>query len=344
MSERQPNQESSREMSQPAPHGRHVLVTGGAGFIGSHVVRRFLDQGDDVTVIDDLSSGDRNAVPRGAHFLQMDIGSSSAARLIKESRFDVICHLAAQIDVRASVADPGRDCTVNVIGTLNLLEAVLATGRPTRFIFASSGGAIYGEAEAGPVNEDSSKHPISPYGISKLAVEHYISYYAEVRGLDAITLRFANVYGPGQGNGGEGGVVSIFAQRLRDGRPIIVYGSGDQTRDYIYVTDVAEAHLQAAIAVLPPSIGVDGRAFNIGTGIETDVLTLADQMAAVSGCHPMRLHEPPRPGELMRSAVCPEKAYRVLGWAPVVPLRLGLEKTIRWFLDARPASMVAGAR
>ena len=271
--------------------GRRVLVTGGAGFIGSHVANAFVADGSEVSVLDDLSSGKREQVPSTAEFHHLDIGSADAARLIREGRFDVVCHLAAQIDVRKSVADPAYDAGKNIMGTLNVLEAVRAAkeaaernGRGgTRFIFSSTGGAVYGDLVDVPTSETAPKDPQSPYGTAKLSVEYYMGYYGRVHGLDTVALRYANVYGPRQDPFGEAGVVAIFCNRLIDGTPLTIFGDGLQTRDYVYAGDVARANVLASRAELPPAKGVDSRAFNVGTSVETDVVELARRLRAVAG-------------------------------------------------------------
>jgi UDP-glucose 4-epimerase len=212
---------------------KRALVTGGAGFIGSHVAELYLERGYDVTIVDNMASGKRPNVPAQATFHELDVGSPDAARLVREGGFDVVSHLAAQIDVRKSVADPMFDATVNVVGTLNLLEAVRASGRPTRFIFSSTGGAIYGDFVTPPNDEEFPKDPESPYGIAKLSAEYYMAFYGRIHGLDVVSLRYANVYGPRQDPHGEAGVVAIFCNRLLDGRPLTVFGEGKQTRDHV---------------------------------------------------------------------------------------------------------------
>ena len=312
-----------------------ALVTGGAGFIGSHVADQLLSERYDVTVIDNLSSGRREQVPARATFHEMDITSDDAARLVREGAFDVICHLAAQIDVRKSVADPAFDARVNVVGSVNLLEAVRASGRRTRFVFSSTGGAVYGDLVEPPTAEDAAKDPQSPYGTAKLSVEYYMAYFARVHGLDTVALRYANVYGPRQDPHGEAGVVAIFCNRLLDGEPLTVYGDGKQTRDYVYVEDVARANVLAATATIPSAGGVDSRAFNVGTSVETNVLELAGQLRQVSGVSAELRHAPARPGEQLRSAVRIAKAERVLGWRPRVSLEQGLASTYQWFAVRR---------
>jgi len=319
--------------------GRRVLITGGAGFIGSHVAQAFVAAGDDVTVLDNLSTGKRNQVPREATFHHLDITSPDAARLVRDGRFDVICHLAAQIDVRKSVADPAADAQLNIGGSLNLLEAVRASGngtRPnTRFVFSSTGGAVYGDLVEPPTSETSPKDPQSPYGTAKLSVEYYMGYFARVHGLDTVALRYSNVYGPRQDPHGEAGVVAIFCDRLIDGAPLTIFGDGKQTRDYVYAGDVARANVLAASATLPPVSSLDSRAFNIGTSVETDVVALAATLKTLSGGSSPVQHAPARPGEQLRSAIAFDKAARILGWRPAVALGDGLHQTYDWFKQRR---------
>ena len=274
-----------------------ALVTGGAGFIGSHVTDILLANGYEVTVIDNLVSGNREQVPQAATFREIDITDDRAAELVGESGFEVICHLAAQIDVRKSVADPAYDSRVNIGGTLNLLEAVRQSGKPsTRFIFSSTGGAVYGDLVLPPTTEESPKDPQSPYGTAKLSVEYYMGYYARVHGLNTVALRYSNVYGPRQDPHGEAGVVAIFCSRLLDSTPLTIFGDGKQTRDYVYVGDVARANLLAATRPLPAVGAVDARAFNIGTGVETDVVELARLLREIAGSSIEAKHAPERPG------------------------------------------------
>ncbi|HEY9448640.1 MAG TPA: NAD-dependent epimerase/dehydratase family protein [Gemmatimonadaceae bacterium] len=328
--------------------GRRILVTGGAGFIGSHVANAFVSEGSDVTVIDDLSSGKREQVPAGAEFHHLDITSAAAARVVREGRYDVVCHLAAQIDVRKSVADPVADAGRNILGTLNLLEAVRASGRvgngaaggaTTRFIFSSTGGAVYGDLVEPPTEETAPKDPQSPYGTAKLSVEYYMGYYGRVHGLDTVALRYANVYGPRQDPLGEAGVVAIFCSRLIDGAPLTVFGDGLQTRDYVYAGDVARANVLASHADLPPAAGVDSRAFNIGTSVETNVVELAQLLRSVSGSTSDIQHAPARAGEQRRSAVNNGKAERVLGWRPEMTLDRGLRQTYEYFVARRAEAL-----
>ncbi|WP_353265965.1 NAD-dependent epimerase/dehydratase family protein [Gemmatimonas sp.] len=314
---------------------KSVLVTGGAGFIGSHVADRFLAEGWDVTILDDLSSGREENIPPAARFVRGCITSPEAATLVRDGRFDVLCHLAAQIDVRRSVLDPVYDATRNILGTLNLMEAVRTSGYATRTVFSSTGGALYGDFDPPPSTEAFSKDPEAPYGIAKLSVEYYLAYYGRVHGLDTVALRYGNVYGPRQDPHGEAGVVAIFCNRLLDGRALTVFGDGEQTRDYVYAGDVAGANFAAATSALPPRGRLDARAFNIGTGIETSVNTLAETLRGVSGATAPIEYAPARAGELARSALQTDKAKAVLGWTPRVSLSEGLSNTYRFFADRR---------
>jgi len=310
---------------------KRALVTGGAGFIGSHVADLYLANGYDVTVIDNFASGKRENIPAKVDFKELDITSPGAAALVREGRFDVISHLAAQIDVRKSVADPAYDAAVNIGGSLNLLEAVRQSGYQTRFIFASTGGALYGDFVTPPNVEEYAKDPESPYGIAKLSVELYMAYYARVHGLDTVALRYANVYGPRQNPHGEAGVVAIFCERILNGQPLTLFGEGKLTRDYVYVGDVARANLAAARARLEPPGRLDTRGFNIGTGIETSVERLATILRDAAGVDVTLNPAPARPGEQHRSAVSISKAAAGLGWAPEMPLERGLGETFEFF-------------
>jgi UDP-glucose 4-epimerase len=310
---------------------RRALVTGGAGFIGSHVADALLAEGYAVTVLDNLSSGKRQQVPAAATFVEADIRAPEAAACIHDGAFDLVCHLAAQIDVRKSVSDPAYDVDVNIGGSVNLMQAVHTTGRKTRMLFASTGGAVYGDFVDPPNLETYAKDPESPYGIAKFSVELYLAYYARVHGLDYVALRFANVYGPRQDPHGEAGVVAIFCQRIIDGTPLTVFGDGGQTRDYVYVGDVARAHVKAAGIPTIPAGRVDDRAFNLGTQRETSVVDLANCLMRAAGTQVPLSHADARAGEQRRSVVSIEKAEAGLGWTPVMSLDEGLRHTYEWF-------------
>ncbi len=322
---------------------KKVLVTGGAGFIGSHVADRFLAAGYDVTVLDNLSSGRRENVDPSATFVHDDITNPSAADLVREGKFDVLCHLAAQIDVRRSVEDPVFDATRNILGTLNIMEAVRTSGHKTRVIFSSTGGALYGEFDPPPSAETFSKDPEAPYGIAKLSVEYYLAYYGRVHGIDTVALRYGNVYGPRQDPHGEAGVVAIFCNRILDGRALTVFGDGEQTRDYVYAGDVAAANLAAASIELPAAGRLDARAFNIGTGVETSVNTVASVLLSAANATTAVEHAPARAGELLRSCLDTSKAKKTLGWSPSVSLQEGLALTFEYFESSRKAATATGS-
>lgn len=310
-----------------------MLITGGAGFIGSHVADLFLSRGWQVEIIDDLSTGKRANVPAAARFHELDIRSPEAAEIVASGAFDALFHLAAQMDVRRSVADPVFDAGVNVVGTLGLLEAVRRSARADtmRVVFSSTGGVLYGELATPPNVETTPKEPDSPYAIAKLATEYYLTYYARIHGFDTVSLRFGNVYGPRQDPHGEAGVVAIFCGRILEGRPLTVFGDGLQTRDYVHVSDVAEAAWRAATMPLSLGIRMDERAFNIGTGVGTPVLDLAKALLAAAGSGAAIEFAPKRAGEPQHSSITIERARRVLEWAPRVSLADGLADTFRWF-------------
>jgi UDP-glucose 4-epimerase len=310
-----------------------ALVTGGAGFIGSNLVDGLVARGDDVVVLDDLSSGRREnlagALAAGATLHEGDIADPATVdALLAEARPEQVFHLAAQIDVRKSVADPVFDLGVNVGGTINLLEAAVRAGT-NRFLFASTGGAIYGEGEGRdlPLDEDAERRPDAQYGQSKLAAEGYLGLYGRLHGLSTVSLRLGNVYGPRQDPHGEAGVVAIFCGALLDGSKPRVFGDGLQTRDYIYVDDVVAAFLAASGST---AIG----AFNVGTGREADVFAVGRGIAAAYGLQFEPEMAPARPGEVQRIAIASDRAAAELGWRAKVELDDGLARTARWAREA----------
>jgi UDP-glucose 4-epimerase len=311
--------------------GLRVLVTGGAGFIGSHVAEAYLAEGWEVTALDDLSSGKRENVAEGAEFVEMDIRSPELPDLLRRRRFDVVNHHAAQVDVRVSVARPRDDASINVDGLLNVLEACRRSG-VGRVVYVSSGGVVYGEPEDLPVEETRAKAPASPYGVSKLAGEQYLDYYRVVQSMPSVSLRYSNVYGPRQNPHGEAGVVAIFSQRAIRGRPLIVYGDGEQTRDYVYVKDVARANLVASTLELEDAGTLDDFAFNVGTGIETSVNDLVGRIIEIAG-HAEVERQEARTGELLRSALDVRKLEST-GWSAEYSLTEGLSETYGWVAAA----------
>lgn len=308
-----------------------IVVTGGAGFIGSHVAEHLFERGHEVVVVDDLSSGKPENVPECARFYDLDV-RSGCAEVFEEFRPEALCHQAAQIDVRRSVREPDFDADVNVIGTLRLLQSCARYG-VGRVVFASTGGAIYGEQRRFPATEDHPQYPISPYGVSKLAGERYLHYFRVQYGLTYAALRYSNVYGPRQDPHGEAGVVAVFSGNLAAGRVSTINGNGEQTRDYVYVEDVARAN------VLALENGVPSGSYNIGTGTETSVNRLYELLQEVSGGDIPPKHGPTKPGEQPRSVVDPTRAGHFLGWRPKTKLGAGLEQTLdffRTFQESKP--------
>jgi UDP-glucose 4-epimerase len=301
-----------------------ALVTGGAGFIGSHVADALVERGDDVWVLDNLASGKAENINEHALLVQADIRDAAAVeRAFADSRPDVCFHLAAQADVRVSIARPAFDAEVNLIGTVNILEA--ARAGETQVVFSSTGGAIYGECD-GPADEDSPRLPLAPYGASKLAGEEYVATWSRLYGGGHVALRFGNVYGPRQDPHGEAGVVAIFFGRIANGQELHIYGDGRQTRDYVFVGDVVAATLAASTA--PTGV------YNVGTGTETSVLELADGCKRASGVDAEVVFDPPRLGELARSVLDPSRAEAVLGFRPATSLAEGLEATWNFVREA----------
>jgi UDP-glucose 4-epimerase len=308
---------------------RKVLVTGGAGFIGSHVADALVERGYKVHVLDDLSSGLRANVPEPAVLHELDVRDPAVADLFRSERFEILVHHAAQMDVRRSVADPVFDADVNLRGLLNLMEAGRASGLK-KVIFASTGGAIYGEPAYVPQDEEHPLRPLSPYGVTKLASEKYLYYYKHVHDIPFVALRYGNVYGPRQNPHGEAGVVAIFCNLLLDGGQPVINGDGEQTRDYVFVSDVVKANLAALDS---KHTGV----FNVGTGLETSVNRLFSRLRDELAPAVREEHGEAKAGEQRRSVLSFERARNLLGWQPVVNVKDGLRMTASWFRDQRGA-------
>ena len=301
----------------------NMLVTGGAGFIGSHIVDQFVGEGHRVSVIDDLSTGKRKQVHRNAVFYKLNVCDPRIERVFLKERPVVIVHMAAQMNVRKSTEDPVFDAEVNIIGTLRLLKLAVRHGA-RKILFASSGGTVYGEQEAFPASEAHPTRPLSPYGVSKLTCEHYLEYYRRVAGLQYVALRLANVYGPRQNADGEAGVIAIFTQNMLRGEQPRINGNGFQTRDYVYVGDVVEA--VRAVFVQP----VEG-IFNVGTGTETTVNEIFARLKELTNSPCQEIHGPTKKGEQLRSVLDAGKLEKETAWAHAVSLSEGLDETVKFF-------------
>ena len=300
-----------------------VLVTGGAGFIGSHLVDRLILEGHDSVVVDNLVTGKRRNINRAARFYKMDVQSWRLERAFRNERPNVVMHLAAQMDVRKSVEDPMFDAQVNVLGTLNVLQQAVKHG-VRKVIFSSSGGAIYGEQETYPAPETHVLRPLSPYGLSKLCGEQYLSYFQRVSGLQAVSLRYANVYGPRQDPEGEAGVVAIFIQKMLNNEQAVINGNGRQTRDFVFVDDVVEANLAM--------MGQETQGtYNVGTGVETSINDLYRILVQHTGSTCKEMHGPAKKGEQARSVIDCTKLRQEVSWEPKADLSEGLKKTVEYF-------------
>ena len=300
-----------------------ILVTGGAGFIASHIADAYINEGHQVFVLDNLQTGFEKNVNPKAVFIKKDIIDPTLSELFEKEKFDVVNHHAAQMDVRKSVADPSFDATTNILGTINLLQNCIKTG-VKKFMFASTGGAVYGEQAYFPADENHPTQPMSPYGISKLAVEKYLFFYSNQHKLNYTILRYANIYGPRQNSMGEAGVVAIFSTKLLKGEQPIINGSGEQTRDYVFVGDVVKANV---LTLKEDSCNT----YNIGTGIETDVNVLYKTLNSIIGKGQQEKHGPAAPGEQMRSVITSDKIFKKFNWRPSTSLADGLKKTVDFF-------------
>jgi len=301
-----------------------ILVTGGAGFIGSHTVDKMIEDGHDVVIIDNLSTGDKSNVNKKAKFYEMDILSSEIGDVFRNEKFDAVFHLGANVNVRESIDDPLHDANNNILGTLNLLEACRKYG-VNKFIFSSTGGALYGDADIIPTPEDYPTKPISPYGVSKLSSEEYLYYYSKVHNIKGTILRYSNVYGPRQGVSGEGGVVSVFVKRVLNGGEMEIYGDGKQIRDFVFVSDVANAN---ALALLKTD---DFSVYNVGSGIETSVNELHKTISKKFGIDIPPVYSKAIEGEVFRSSLDNVKAANELGWRVKYDLEQGIDETIEYF-------------
>ncbi len=300
-----------------------ILVTGGAGFIGSHLVDGFIDSGHDVVIVDNLSMGQMQNLNPKAKFYLMDIRSAELDKLFDHEKIDVVCHQAAQMDIRKSVQDPMFDADTNIVGTLNILQNCVKY-KVKKILFASTGGAVYGEQEQFPCDEDHPLRPVSPYGIGKLAVEKYLYYYSKEFNLPYVILRYGNVYGPRQNPKGEAGVIAIFACKLLNKEQPVINGDGKQTRDYVFVEDVKQANLKALEMA-------ENEIFNVGTGLENDVNIIFNELNKLTGGHAEAKHGPAQPGEQLRSVINPAKALNKLGWKPQTNFTAGLAETVDFF-------------
>jgi UDP-glucose 4-epimerase len=307
------------------------MVTGGAGFVGSNLADRLVEEGHEVVVLDDLSSGKRDQVPASANFYRMELDNRWLDRVVEREKPEAVIHLAAQISVRRSVEDPVFDARVNILGSIGLMEACRAHG-VGRFIFTSTGGAIYGDVDQLPTPETYPAAPISPYGTSKLCVEHYLHCFREIHDFSSAALRLSNVYGPRQDPHGEAGVVAIFSRALLEGRTPTINGDGLQTRDYVYVGDVVEAFMRALGSQVQGS-------FNVGTGTETTVNQLYQEVARAVGAGAAAEHGPARPGEQRRSSVDHARIRTELGWEPKIQLAEGIGLTVDYFRSHAAAAV-----
>lgn len=300
-----------------------ILITGGAGFIGSHVVEVMLEEGHQVIVIDDLSSGKREHLPHEVTFYKLDIRDKAVEDVFTQEKPEIICHHAAQISVKISVNDPVMDAHINIIGGINIAKLSAAHG-VKQFIFSSTGGAIYGEQDYFPADEKHPARPISPYGVAKLSFENYLYYFHQVYGLNYTVLRYSNVYGPRQDPYGEAGVVAIFSKKMLANQDAIINGDGDQTRDFVYVGDVAKANVRALTL-----LGIN--CLNIGTGKETTINEVFHELKNLTASSIKEIHGPAMLGEQRRSVISAKKAYQVMGWQPETSLHEGLSKTVDYF-------------
>ena len=302
-----------------------ICITGGAGFIGSNIAERYIAEGHDVVIIDNLSLGFRENIPNGAKFYEMDINDDNLLKVFEQEQFDVVCHYAAQMSVRHSVSIPSDDAKTNIIGSLNIFESARKTG-VKKIIFASSAGTVYGEQTEFPCNEEHQNSPVSPYGVSKYSVEKYLEYYKNVFNINYVVLRYTNVYGRRQNPHGEAGVIAIFFLKMLKNEDTYITGDGSITRDYVYIDDVVEANVYA---LNPEMTGV----FNVATGVETTLLDIFDKLATLTNYQKLKQFVPFKIGEQMRSVCSYNKINRLTGWYPKMKLDDGLVETLKYYVQ-----------
>ncbi|MCM8829517.1 MAG: NAD-dependent epimerase/dehydratase family protein [Candidatus Omnitrophica bacterium] len=303
-----------------------VLVTGGCGFIGSHLTDKLIDMGNSVCVVDNLSTGDIKNLNSKANFYNMDIRDEKIKDVFEKEHPEIVFHLAAQINVRKSEEDPFFDIDVNIKGSVNVIKAFLDVKNHKKFIFASTGGVMYGDTDIFPTPESLEPFPLCPYGISKLTVEKYMVYFSAFYNLQFVSLRYGNVYGPRQNAHSEAGVIAIFSTNILEGKTPIVFGDGQQTRDFVYIDDIIRANI---IMMESPVTGI----FNVGTGKETSVNQIFEYLKSASGRDIKKIHTDPKKGEIKRSCLSPEKIFRMTGWKAEVDIKEGIRKTFNWFKE-----------
>ncbi|MDD3726478.1 MAG: NAD-dependent epimerase/dehydratase family protein [Candidatus Ratteibacteria bacterium] len=303
-----------------------IMVTGGCGFIGSHLTDKLIEMGHNVCVVDNLSTGNIKNLNPEAHLYQMDIRDEKIKDVFEKEQPESVFHLAAQINVRRSEEDPFFDIDVNIKGSVNVIKAFLNVKDRKKFIFASTGGVMYGDTDIFPTPESVEPFPLCPYGISKLTVEKYLTYFSAFYNLQFVSLRYGNVYGPRQNAYAEAGVIAIFSTNILEGKKLTVFGDGEQTRDFVYIDDVIRANL---IMLENPTTGI----FNVGTGKETSVNQIFEYIKSASGKKIKKIHTDPKKGEIKRSCLCPDKIVQMAGWKAEIDIKDGIKRTFNWFKE-----------